>query len=259
MAKGQSKSIEVKDVLLAQQGDKSALNRVVKQAHSLVWSLANRASKGSQISAEDLSQSGFVGLLKGLPKFNPDFGVKPATFLYNEIRSEIMKSVRFSGLVKGPRSNDADKAFWKIRQAERRLRAKQGSYTDQDVADALSISLESVQATRQATQAVASIHAGGGEGVESLAIEDKLQAQGLNPEESMGKTMEKQWVRGVLKSIHEECKDREKMILAGRIWTKDPVKGEVLADVLGITRQAVSMTEAKLRKRITKRLINTAR
>lgn len=258
MSKGQ-KRIDANDVMLANAGDKQALNRVVKQAHSLIWKLANSAARTSGISADDLSQAGFLGLLKGLPKFDADRGVKPSTFLFSDIRAEMMLLIKKSPLVKGPRSIGADKVFWRIRQTERKLIAKNGSCTDQEIADCLDVPLIDVQNVKQATQAVKSLHARQADGSQGRGLEDTLKSSTIDPESHAERSMSIAWVRSVVDTMRQDCTVNEQAILTQRIMADDPISGDDLGSALGISRQAVCMTESKLRAKLAKRLTNAAR
>lgn len=69
-------------------------NNFVKRYQNLVYFVANQY-KQSGIEWEDLVQTGFVGLLKAINRYNPFQSVKFSTFAVHYIQGEILHELRY--------------------------------------------------------------------------------------------------------------------------------------------------------------------
>jgi RNA polymerase sporulation-specific sigma factor len=83
----------------AQQGDKEATERIVKENSGLVWSVVKRFG-GRGYESEDLFQIGSIGLLKCIQKFDMEFDVKFSTYAVPMIMGEIKRFIRDDGIIK---------------------------------------------------------------------------------------------------------------------------------------------------------------
>ena len=99
---------------------------------------------GYGLSLEDLIQEGNIGLLKAIKRFNPDVGVRLATFAQHWIRSEIHEHIiRNWRIVKIATTKERRKLFFKLRQTKKRL----GWMTHdeaKEIAKTLDVSLKNV-------------------------------------------------------------------------------------------------------------------
>lgn len=67
---------------------------LIKQNKRLVYSIANRINKAyPDIDNRDLTQSGFIGLIKAYNKYNPNRNSKPTTYYYQVIKRAILDEV----------------------------------------------------------------------------------------------------------------------------------------------------------------------
>ena len=67
---------------------------LIKQNKKLVYSIANRINKAyPDIDNRDLTQSGFIGLIKAYNKYNPNRNSKPTTYYYQVIKRAIIDEV----------------------------------------------------------------------------------------------------------------------------------------------------------------------
>lgn len=90
-------------IKLAQAGDMNAKEILIENNTGLVKSIAVRFS-GQGVEMDDLMQIGFVGLLKAVDKFNPDFDVMFSTYAVPSIMGEIKGFFRDTGRIKVSRS-----------------------------------------------------------------------------------------------------------------------------------------------------------
>lgn len=87
----------------AKQGDTAAKEYVVSQNVGLVWSIVRRfLNRGHE--PDDLFQTGCIGLIKAIEKFDEGYGVKFSTYAVPMIMGEIKRHIRDDGIIKVSRS-----------------------------------------------------------------------------------------------------------------------------------------------------------
>lgn len=84
---------------LAKEGDSLALETIVKENSGLVWSIVRRFT-GRGYDSEDLFQTGNIGLIKAIRKFDISYGVKFSTYAVPLIMGEIKRFLRDDGMIK---------------------------------------------------------------------------------------------------------------------------------------------------------------
>jgi|SRR5690554_819731 len=88
---------------LAQQGDKSAREKLLEDHLRLVQSIISRFS-GRGVEYDDLFQLGSLGLVKAIDRFKPEFEVMFSTYAVPLIMGEIKQYIRESGTIKVSRN-----------------------------------------------------------------------------------------------------------------------------------------------------------
>ncbi len=83
----------------AQNGDDEAKAEIISKNSGLIWSVVKKFT-GRGYDGEDLFQTGAVGLIKSIYRFNPDFGVKFSTYAVPMIIGEIKRFLRDDGIIK---------------------------------------------------------------------------------------------------------------------------------------------------------------
>ena len=80
-------------IVRAQNGDKSAKEKLIRENTGLIWSIVKKFSnRGYEL--DDLFQIGAIGLLKCIDKFNNNYGVKFSTYAVPMIMGEIKRFLR---------------------------------------------------------------------------------------------------------------------------------------------------------------------
>ena len=87
----------------AQNGDEEALSLLCEQNTGLVKKMALKFTT-SEYEAEDLIQIGYIGLLKAVNKFQPEFNVMFSTYAVPIIMGELKRFFRDNGRIKASRS-----------------------------------------------------------------------------------------------------------------------------------------------------------
>ena len=90
----------------AQNGDIEAKSRLVSQNSALIWSIVKKFA-GRGYDLEDLFQTGAIGLIKSIDRFDLSYNVKFSTYAVPMILGEIKRFLRDDGIVKVSRSTKA--------------------------------------------------------------------------------------------------------------------------------------------------------
>ena len=112
-----------RDLLQAQAGDKSAMDRLLAENSALVWSVARRFF-GRGCEPEDLFQLGCIGLMKAIRGFDLSQPVAFSTYAVPKIAGEMRRFLRDDGSVKVSRTL-RERAF-ALRQVQTRLERETG-------------------------------------------------------------------------------------------------------------------------------------
>lgn len=92
-----------KKIKLAQVGDEKALEQLVKDNIRLVHKIANHY-KNTNCDYDDLIQSGSVGLINAIKRFDTSYNVAFSTYAFPLILGEIRKLLRENNIIKKSRS-----------------------------------------------------------------------------------------------------------------------------------------------------------
>ena len=98
-----NKEAVLNNIQLAQQGDETAKELIVKNNLGLVWSIVHRF-KNNYYDKEDLFQIGCIGLMKAINNFDVHYGVQFSTYAVPIIMGEIKRYFRDDGTIKVSRS-----------------------------------------------------------------------------------------------------------------------------------------------------------
>ena len=90
----------------AQNGDSEAKSQLVNQNSGLIWSIVKKFT-GRGYDPEDLFQTGAIGLIKSIDRFDLSYNVKFSTYAVPMIIGEIKRFLRDDGIVKVSRSTKA--------------------------------------------------------------------------------------------------------------------------------------------------------
>lgn len=109
---------------LARDGDDEAMDRLVRSNLRLVAAVARRYSRGSR-SLEELINEGNVGLLRAARRFDPDRGVRFATYAIWWIRQAVLAALaREARIVRVPASRVATAR--RVKRAAREIHRRDG-------------------------------------------------------------------------------------------------------------------------------------
>lgn len=227
--------VNTKEIELAQNGSKEALERLVQDNSGLVWSIVKRFY-GRGYSKEELYQVGAIGLIKAIKRFNLEFNLQFSTYAVPYILGEIKRFIRDDGPIKVSRS--IKELASKINELQRENIKNTGEELSiNEIAKELGILKEEVAFALEAIRPIESINQEAFQ--DDSEGESRLSKIGNNVDEEKG-VIEKITINKLI----EELDEREKKIIILRYY-KEKTQVEV-AKLLGISQVQVSRIEKKV-------------
>ncbi len=217
-------------------GDLSARDRLCEENMGLVWNIAARFAKNG-VDAEDLAQTGTMGLLKAIDNFDFKFDVKFSTYAVPMIIGEIRRFLRDDGLIKVSRT--LKQSAYKGYQAREELaKILNREPTLFEISQKCGIGTEELVEAFEATSPPDSINR------EIYSDSDEEFADTLKSDDSEEKIINKIAVQNILKML----KPRERQVLVLRYF-KGKTQAEI-APIVGVSQVQVSRIEKKVLERI---------
>lgn len=230
----------------AQAGDRAAREVLIEENLGLVHHIVKRFA-GRGYDMEDLFQTGTIGLIKAIDKFDLSYDVRFSTYAVPMISGEIKRFLRDDGPVKVSRTLKEN--GWKVRQAAERLAHRHGrEATLEEIAQETGISREDVVMAMEANGEVESIYktiyqSDGNE----IRLVDKVASQTQSPDYG-DEEKEKLLNHMLLQQLLEGLDETERKLIRLRYF-EEKTQSEVAA-VLGISQVQVSRMEKKILLRL---------
>lgn len=213
----------------AQQGDRTAEERLILENSRLIWSIVRRYV-GRGVEQEDLYQLGCVGFLKAIQGFDPAYGTQFSTYAVPKIAGEMRRFLRDDGTVKVSRTLRERAA--RIAQVRTELTFRRGKEpTLSELAAYLELEIEDIAMAEAATCAVVSLSAETGDG---LTLESMLGDDGM--EEDLVERLD-------LKAAIDGLPERERTVILLRYFRC--FTQEQTAKVISVSQVQVSRIERK--------------
>ncbi len=222
-------------IIQSQNGDKSARDKIVQDNLGLVWSVVRRFT-GRGYEGEDLFQTGCIGLIKAIDKFDVSLELCFSTYAVPLIIGEIKRFLRDDGMIKVSRSIKEN--GWKVKRVSEQIAKKLGrDATMEELQKETALSSEEIVLAMEASAEVDSIYKTvyQGDGSE-ITLADKLAMEKDDKEEILNHMLLKQLME------HLEEKDRKLINLR---YFQEKTQMEVARE-LGISQVQVSRLEKKI-------------
>lgn len=221
---------------LYKNGDLSARDKLCEENMGLVWNIAKRfAINGTD--AEDLAQTGTMGLLKAIDNFDPKFEVKFSTYAVPMIIGEIRRFLRDDGLIKVSRTLKQS-AYKGYQAREELVTTLNREPTLFEISEKCGIDKEELVEAFEATSPPDSINR------EVYSDSNEEFADKLKSADSEEKIVDRITVQNILKKL----KPRERQVLVLRYF-KGKTQAEI-APIVGVSQVQVSRIEKKAFERI---------
>lgn len=222
-------------ISLAQNGDRSASERLITENSPLIKSVIRRY-KNKGVEYDDLYQLGCVGFIKAIRNFSAEYGVRFSTYAVPMIAGEVKRFLRDDGPVKVSRGTKT-MAIKIARFVEQYKHEKGESPTVEAISREFGIEPQEAVFVMDSCKYPLSIYDSNDDS--SRTIEDKLQT-GENEDDKLDKMM--------LKKILAELPPRDKKIILLRYFA-DKTQSDV-ARVLNVSQVQISRLESKIISKI---------
>lgn len=198
----------------------------------------------------DIVSEGNIGLMQAVKRFDPDRGVRLATYAMWWIKATIQEYVlRSWSMVKIAASGAQKKLFFKLRRAKARISALQESDLRPEqirwIADRLEVPERDVVDMNGRLRADVSLSAPGLDENESGQTSDRLVDHSPSQESTLAQNQEVALRQRALASALAKLKPRERSIFTARRLADQPPKLEELAAEYGISRERVRQIELR--------------
>lgn len=236
---------DMKNIELAQTGNKESMTQLVENNSRLIWSIVRRFS-GRGYDVEDLYQIGCIGLIKAIQRFDTSFEVKLSTYAVPYILGEIKRFIRDDGPIKISRS--IKELNIKIIELQKEYMNKYGKeITLDELAKELKTTKEEITMSMDSLRPVNSIEDSqyrDNKTDKTVSIIEKLST-GRDEETEITNKI-------VIKKLISELNSKEKEIILLRYY-----RGKTQMQVsrmLGITQVQVSRIERKVLDNMKRKL-----
>ena len=222
-------------IIRAQEGDKNALEQIIRENEGLIWSTIKRfISKG--YDKDDLYQLAAIGFVKAIKRFDFNFNVRLSTYSVEYMIGEIKKFIRDDGIIKISRS--IRELSLKVKDIEKDVLVKTGEKIEiEKLAKILEVSVEEVVEAKKIINNVKSLN-------EDIQNDDgttfKIHEKELGTDEHEEKIVDKIMLLDSMNSLDR----RDKNIIDLRYF-KEKTQTQV-AKILGISQVQVSRIERKI-------------
>lgn len=219
-------------------GNIEARDKLCQENMGLVWNVVKKfTSQG--VDAEDLAQTGTIGLLKAIDNFDQSFSVKFSTYAVPMIIGEIRRFLRDDGLIKVSRT------------------LKSQAYLGYKAREELSVELGREPTLMEISERSGIPSMELATAFEATAVPDSINREvyedsGSEVIDSVKSTEDEEKIinKITVKNILDKLSDRERQILVLRYF-RGKTQAEI-APIVGVSQVQVSRIEKKVLERIRK-------
>jgi RNA polymerase sigma-32 factor len=232
-------------------GDRRLADQLVNANLRLVVKIALEY-RVSRRTLGDLVQEGNVGLVYAVRKYDPNRGIRFASYAVWWIRAFMLKFMLSDArLVKLGTTRAQRKLYFGMGRTRARLEAQSGGAADAaEIATALSVTeREVVEMAERLAGQDASLDAPAHDGDERVRLE--MRGSGEPGADAVLEEAEvKRHVRRQMRAFGSGLTGRDRLIFRRRMLCETPATLSLLADDVGVTRERVRQLEVRLKERL---------
>lgn len=223
----------------AQKGDEDARARLITENTGLVKMVAMKFIS-EDCELEDLTQIGYIGLLRAVEKFNPEYDVMFSTYAVPMILGEIKRYFRDHGKIKVSRALKAD--LYTLRQTQTSFEIRNGRMPRiSEIAEGMGVTRERVLELMEAEKNLRDI----------TSLDQNPEAYG-NTDGRIGYAGDVQVDRILLKDEIAALEEKERLVILLRYY-RDMTQQQI-ADRLGVSQVQISRIEKKALRKIREKM-----
>lgn len=233
---------QVSDIIEAQNGNKSAMEKLINNNNGLIWSIVKRfMDRGYE--TEDLYQVAVIGFMRAIKKFDTSFEVKLSTYAVPYILGDIRRYIQTDGTIRVSRS--IKELSYKISEVEKEYIKVGKEVNLEEIATKIGVSKEDVVLALESRKPINSIYEGDDE--DGLSIMEKLSS---NIDEQTLITN-----KLTISELIENLEEREKQVILLRYF-RGKTQTEV-AKVMGVNQVQISRIERRVLEFMKRKLTDS--
>lgn len=232
---------QVSDIVEAQKGDKSAMEKLINVNNGLIWSLVKRfIDRGYE--TDDLYQVAVIGFIKSIKKFDTSFEVRLSTYAVPYILGELRRYTQVEGPVKVSRT--VKELQYKISEIQREYLKKGKEITIEELAKETGVSKEEVILALESNVIVTSIYETESNDDDGITTMEKL-SDGIDEQTLITNKI-------VLTELINNLNEQEKQIILLRYF-RGKTQKEV-GKIMGVNQVQISRIERRILDLMRKKL-----
>jgi RNA polymerase sigma-32 factor len=234
-----------------EEGDQDAARQLALANLRLVVKIAMEYRRAWS-SVLDLIQSGNVGLLEAVQRFDPYKDVKLTSYAVYWIRAYILKYIMDNfRTVRLGRTRAQRKLFYRLNKEKRKLELEGFEVEPKLLAERLEVSEEDViDMEQRMSQSDLSLNAPARRDEPGAEYGDFVAGSGSSAEDLVGNSELQRVFREKVDEFAADLSDRDRQIIDERVLAEDQKTLQELADEFGISRERVRQLEARLVDRL---------
>lgn len=242
-----------------EHGDMEAAYRLVTSNLRLVVMIAREYQRAFR-NLLDLIQEGNMGLLEAVKNYDPYRGIRFPSYAVWWIRAYIIRYIMNNWrLVKLGTTQAQRKLFFNLQKEKERLEREGFKPTPQLIARRLDVKeSEVVEMEQRLSGRDVSVDAPIQEGEEATLL-DFLAAQGGNAEQLVADAEARALLKKKIEEFGKTLAGKEKVIFDERLMSEHPLTLQEIGDRYGISRERVRQLEERLKKKLKKFLLQSAK
>lgn len=238
---------QVSDIIDAQNGNKSSLEKLILNNNGLIWSIVKRfKDRGHEL--DDLYQIAVIGFIKSIKKFDTSFDVRLSTYAVPYILGEIKRYIQVEGPIKVSRF--IKELLYKISEIQKEYLKKGKEITIDELAKEVNMPKEEIVIALESKLPVNSIYESDDDNNTELI--DKISS-GVDEQNKIVNKV-------VILDLIDNLNEKEKQIILLRYF-RGKTQTEVAKEV-GVNQVQVSRIEKRvldtMRKKLTDNNVITA-
>lgn len=236
---------QISDIIEAQNGKQSAMEKLINVNNGLIWSIVRRF-KDRGYELEDLYQVAVIGFIKSIKKFDTNFEVKLSTYAVPYILGEIKRYIQTNGPIKISRT--IKELQYKIVEQQKEALKKGREITIDELSKELDVSKEEIVVALESNVTVNSIY-----------DSESNKEDGLNILETLASGIDEQTIitnKIAITELIKNLKEKEKQVILLRYF-RGKTQTEV-GKIMGVNQVQISRIEKKVLELMKRKLTDNS-